>query len=193
MTCAVLLLAAGRSTRMRGQDKLLRPVGGVPLVRVMAERCLQTGLPVWITLPPGSDRSEHLTGLHLDAVEIDGPMGTSIAAGLRAMPSEISHAIIVLADMPEITAADISAIAEAASGSANIWRATTQDGEPGHPVALPARLFGQIIGAAPQDRGPSWIMKSEVVRHIALPGHAARTDLDTPEDWSAWEKQNSSA
>lgn len=187
MTCGVLLLAAGQSTRMRGTDKLLRDIDGIPLIRRSAIQCCQTGLPVWVTLPPGSPRADHLNGMDITEVPVAGPMSVSIAAGLAHAPAEITHMIIVLADMPDITTDHIAAIAQAARGSDRIWRGATAQGKPGHPVALPARLFPTLINAPQSDHGAGSVIRAEHAELLRLPGQAAITDLDTPEAWEAWE------
>ena len=47
----ILIPAAGRSSRMRGRDKLLEQVGGIPLLRLRVEAALATGHQVLVTLP----------------------------------------------------------------------------------------------------------------------------------------------
>lgn len=187
MTCGVLLLAAGQSTRMRGTDKLLRRIDGVPLIRRSAIQCAQTGLPVWVTLPPGSPRADHLHGIDITSIPVSGPMSVSIAAGVSQAPHDITHMIITLADMPDITADHIMEIAQAAQGTDQIWRGATAQGQPGHPVALPARLFPALIAAPQSDHGAGSVIKSEHTQLVRLPGQAAITDLDTPEAWASWE------
>lgn len=184
MSVAILLLAAGRSARMRGADKLCVPLDGVPLLRVMALRAVATGWPVYVTLPPNHPRHDLIGDLDVQIITIDGLMGDSIAAGLAALPAGTQHALIGLADMPEITTADLCAVADAAQGSDRIWRGACGD-IPGHPVALPARLFA-MAGIKGRDHGLGRLIAAEDTGLVPLPGQAAITDLDTPEDWAAW-------
>ena len=51
MTCPILILAAGQSSRMRGRDKLLEPVDGVPKLRRLAIECLSQSDAVFVALP----------------------------------------------------------------------------------------------------------------------------------------------
>ena len=51
MEVCILLLAAGASSRMRGGDKLLERVDGVPLVRRQVLAALATGCEVVVCLP----------------------------------------------------------------------------------------------------------------------------------------------
>ena len=52
MHAAILILAAGSSSRMRGGDKLLEEVAGMPLLARITRAALDTGLPVTVALPP---------------------------------------------------------------------------------------------------------------------------------------------
>ena len=52
-------------------------------------------------------------------------------------------------------------------------------------MIVPARLLPEMA-ALRGDTGARALMQSHPVRHVALPGRRAVTDLDTPEDWAAW-------
>lgn len=188
---AILILAAGRSSRMRGADKLLEPVQGRPLIRHLAEQARQLDLPVLITVPRDDVwRRAALAGLDVTLVDVDDPgagMAASLAAGITALPADRTGVMLVLGDMPEITGADMALLAEAfaRAGGATISRGASADGAPGHPVVFPARLFvdlSQLTG----DRGARDILATEDVQLVQLPGQHAVIDLDTPEDWARW-------
>ena len=48
---AILLLAAGSSSRMGSSDKLLEKVAGEPLIALICRRAALTGLQCYVTLP----------------------------------------------------------------------------------------------------------------------------------------------
>jgi hypothetical protein len=89
---AILLLAAGSSSRMRGADKLLERVDGVPLLLRQARVALAAGVPVIVTLPGDRPaRTAALAGLDLVTVPVpDAALGlsASIRAGVRAAASK---------------------------------------------------------------------------------------------------------
>ncbi|MGP3697057.1 nucleotidyltransferase family protein [Rhodobacter sp. NSM] len=187
----VLLLAAGASSRMRGTDKLLEPVGGEPLLRRQARRVIEAGLPLVVTLPPHSPaRQAALEGLTLTPAVVEDAgegMAASIRQGLRAAPEEAA-VILLLADLPEIEAADLTHIAGLhRADPAAILRATAADGRPGHPILFPADLRPQLARLQ-GDRGARDLLAAEAgrLRLVALAGERAITDLDTPEDWARW-------
>lgn len=188
----VLILAAGASSRMGGRDKLLEPVSGRPLLRLVAERALSTGAPVLAVLPPDRPaREEALAGLDLrkvvagDAAE---GMAASLRAGIAALPPDAPAAMILPADMPGITGEDLSTMLKEWAGTPGmILRGATAEGDEGHPVLFPADLFPALL-ALTGDEGGRSILKAHRarLRPVPLPGNHAVLDLDTPEDWAAF-------
>jgi molybdenum cofactor cytidylyltransferase len=116
-------------------------------------------------------------------------MGTSVGAGVTALKVEADAALIVLADMPEVTAGDYDRLIAAfdPAESRAIARAVTDAGMPGHPVLFGRRFF-ELLQALEGDRGARSLIEDypEFLVDVALQGGAASTDLDTPEDWDAW-------
>ena len=190
----ILLLAAGSARRMRGTDKLLEPVGPEPLLRHATKQALGSqAARVHVVLPP--DRPERLAtldGLDVDVVtasEAHKGMAHSLVAGMAALGTEADAVIVALADMPEIDAAAYDALIAGFAPEAGheICRAVTEGGTPGHPVLFGRRFF-ENLSEISGDRGARSVLRMapEYARNIALPGSAAVTDLDTPEDWAAW-------
>ena len=185
MTVAILLLAAGASSRMRAVDKLLQEVDGVPLLRRQAIAMLATGAPVLVTLPPNAPtRRKVLVGLDVTLVEVvDAAQGMSASLRAGAAAARNFKGIAVVpADMPEITTQDMTKLLNTHDGN-KIVRATGADGTPGHPVIFPARLFEELMRLQ-GDTGARPLIKNAVL--ISLPDRHALVDLDTPEDWLAW-------
>ena len=187
-TIAILLLAAGASSRMQGRDKLMEEVDGLPLLSQICNRAAQTGLPCYVTLPSTAHPRSAATGrAHVIAVpEASEGMAASIRTGVAALPAETDAVMILPCDMPEIQTQDMLHLAAHFQGpDGPVLRATTDDGTPGHPVLFPRRCFaalGQISG----DQGARAVLRSQEVQLVALPGQHAVTDLDTPEAWASW-------
>lgn len=196
VTCALILPAAGRSSRMRGADKLLEDVGGMPCLRAMALRGLSAGLSVIVTLP-GADhpRAQALAETPVRRVLVPDAaegMAASLRAAVAALPVGTDAALVLPPDMPDITSADLRALVRAAEADpeALIFQATTRDGAPGHPILFRNALFDafhQLTG----DTGARSILQAHKAarRLVALPGDRARLDLDTPEAWATWRQR----
>lgn len=193
---AAVLLAAGASSRMRGQDKLLQIVDGTPLLRVLAERLLASSVDeVLCVLPPDGDaRSDALAGSGISTlVNARAPegMGTSIAAGIGGLDANVDAAMIVLGDMPELSVHDIERMVAAFDPSEDraIVRATGPDGTPGQPVMFGKRFFEALQGLE-GDTGARQVVAEhpEYLVDVVLDDQHAVVDLDTPEEWEAWRK-----
>ena len=113
-TVAGVILAAGSSSRM-GANKMLLPLGGEPLVRRAVRQALEAGLqPVLAVLGHEADRARaSLEGLPctivLNADHLQG-VRTSLRAGVSALPAEAGAAVVILGDMPFVTADMIRAL-----------------------------------------------------------------------------------
>lgn len=188
--CAILLLAAGASSRMKGRDKLLEPVNGVPLLQVMVRRAAETGMLVYVTLPgPKHNRAAFSVPAKPVFVPNAGEgMAASIRAGVAALPRNVEAVMILPADMPEITEQDMLRVAGAShGGDPSIVRACSAAGRGGHPVLFPRRYFPELLKLT-GDGGAKEVLLHRPVRKVMLPGEHATTDLDTPEHWAEWRK-----
>lgn len=180
----IAILAAGSARRMRGGDKCLETIHGVPLLRVLAQRALSTGWAVTVTLAPGADaRREAVEDLPLSLSEVpDADEGMS--ASFRALASIRQPLMITLADMPEIEKQDFATVIAAYDGVHPV-RATSEDGARGQPVLFPPLDVARMADLS-GDNGAKTLLRDREVRLVALPGRRAVTDLDTPEAWAAW-------
>ncbi len=191
---AVILLAAGASSRMRGRDKLLEDVDGQPLIRRIAATLSGSAADrlLCVVRPDDIQRVDALDGISLDIVRnpraADG-LGTSLATGISALGSDIDAAVIALADMPGVSGADIDRLIAAFDPQENraIVRATSQEGRSGHPVLFGRRFFEALRGLS-TDHGARDIIAehTDFIADVRLSGSRAIIDLDTPEDWDAW-------
>ena len=126
---------------MRGTDKLLEVVDGQPLLSRITNAALATGAKVTVTLPPDRPlRKLALDGLAVTQVIVpDAATGlaASLKAGIAATQSD-APILLLLADLPEITADDLTLMLREWQATPDmILRGTAEAGTPGHPVCLP--------------------------------------------------------
>jgi molybdenum cofactor cytidylyltransferase len=190
--CAILLPAAGASSRMRGSDKLLEEVSGQTLLHLIAARACQVSGHVAVTLPAtDTARRAALGKLPLRMLNVADPsegMAASLRAGASwALQGGCTALMVVLPDMPDITAEDMRALMNAQARMPDQpLRAATVGRHAGHPVILPRNLWGAMASLR-GDTGMQQIFgTSKAPRQFALPGARATCDLDTPEDWARW-------
>ncbi|MBB95850.1 MAG: 4-diphosphocytidyl-2C-methyl-D-erythritol synthase [Rhodobacteraceae bacterium] len=190
----ILLLAAGSSSRMRGRDKLMELIDGQPLVarQARAARAATDG-PVLVALPPAPHpRLAALKGLDVTPVPVADAaegMGVSLSTGIRALPDDARAVMVLLADLPELTTADLQTVLQAVEDQPghDIWRGATMDGAPGHPIVFAAPMFPELAALGGDEGGRSVVAAAgNAVCTVPLPGQRALADLDTPEAWAAW-------
>jgi molybdenum cofactor cytidylyltransferase len=187
-TIAAVVLAAGRSSRMGGPNKLLAEIGGRPLVRIVVDAALASrARPVIVVTGHQRERVEAaLAGLPVKFVPnphyAEG-LGTSLQAGIAALPAEVDGAIVCLGDMPQVDAGLIDRLIVAfdpAHGALVV--VPTIDGQRGNPVVWSRRFFADLM-AVEGDVGARYLIGRypEAVAEVPLTGTAALTDVDTPE------------
>jgi molybdenum cofactor cytidylyltransferase len=189
---AAVVLAAGRSTRMGAVNKMLAEIGGKPLVRIAAEQAIASrAKPVIVTTGHERERVEAaLAGLPVRLVHnpayADG-LGTSLQAGIAAVPAEADGAIICLGDMPQVDHRLIDTLIAAFDPERGALVVVPSiDGRRGNPVLWSRRFFGDLM-AIEGDIGARHLIGSyaEAVVEVPVQGEAALTDVDTPESFSA--------
>jgi molybdenum cofactor cytidylyltransferase len=183
---AGIVLAAGASTRMRS-NKLLLPFDGEALVRRAARVALEGGLePVVVVLGHEAERvGEALAGLPcLAVVNARHALGlnTSLDAGLAAVPPGAGAAVVLLADMPCVTAGMIRALVARHRG-AGAALVASRYGTAVAPPALYARaVFDELRGAEGEGRGREVLRRrASEVEWVDWPA-AALADVDEEGD-----------
>lgn len=187
-----LLLAAGASSRMRGQDKLLQLIDGIPLLRVLVERVSDISDQVLVALPQDRPaRAAALKGTSAQSIvvpEASEGMAHSLKGALSFVRPDASAVMIVPADMPELTATDFATLSEMHQTHPDlIIRGAAEDGRPGHPVIFPQPYFPALSDLSGDVGARSILQDNKSQIHLCpLPEEHALTDLDTPEEWATW-------
>jgi molybdenum cofactor cytidylyltransferase len=189
---AAVVLGAGRSSRMGGPNKLLAEIGGRPLIRHVVDAALASrARPVVVVTGHQRDKVEAaLAGLSVKFVDnpyfADG-LGTSLKAGIAALPADVDGAIVCLGDMPQVDAALIDRLIGAFDPDHGaLVVVPTIDGKRGNPVVWSRRFFPDLM-AVEGDVGARYLIGryTEAVAEVPLTGTAALTDVDTPEALAA--------
>jgi molybdenum cofactor cytidylyltransferase len=110
-------------------------------------------------------------------------LGTSLRAGIGALPAQSDGVIVCLGDMPQVDAAMIDRLVGAlAPDKGALIAVPSIDGKRGNPVVWSRRFFPELM-AVEGDVGARYLISrySEAVVEVPLTGTAALTDIDTPE------------
>jgi len=185
---AAVVLAAGRSTRMGGPNKLLAEIGGKPLVRIVTEQALasKASSVVVVTGHQAEEVRRVLEGL--DVTFAHNPqfatgLATSVKAGIAAVPGDADGAIVCLGDMPLIDATLIDRLIGAfAPDRGALITLPASEGRRGNPVLWSRRFFAELM-TLEGDIGARHLIErhAEAVAEVAVEGPSAFLDIDTPE------------
>jgi molybdenum cofactor cytidylyltransferase len=185
---AALVLAAGHATRMGGANKLLCEVDGKPLVRRVADAaCASRCRPVMVVTGFAEEAIVAALGgapvsLAHNADHACG-LSTSLRRGLAALPVDVDGALILLADMPWIGAADIDRLIAAFDPADPRIVVPVRGGRRGNPVLWPRRHFA-AIRALSGDSGARELLAQHAaeVSAVDFDDDAIFADVDTPAD-----------
>jgi molybdenum cofactor cytidylyltransferase len=180
-----VVLAAGTSSRL-GANKLLLRLDSEPLVRRVARQAAEAGLsPVIVVLGHEAERvADALGGVAVEAVvnlEYRAGMHGSMQTGIARVPHDCAAAVVLLGDMPLVTAAMIQSLVERFRVGAEPLVLSLY-GEVQAPPTLYARSLFPALAAAGAGGG------REVVRAHRSEAAELRwpevllADVDRPED-----------
>jgi CTP:molybdopterin cytidylyltransferase MocA len=180
-----LVLAAGAGRRFGGAKQLAR-LDGRPLLEhaLRAAAALSPRVAVL-----GHAAEEVRAGVDLHGAEpvVCDDWAEGQAASLRrgvAALGDVDAAVVLLADMPGVTAAAVGAVVAAWDGTAEAVRAS-YDGAPGHPVLLARPLLARV-GELRGDTGFRALLAGADVTNAEVGHLADPRDVDTRASLEAW-------
>ncbi|MCB1382295.1 MAG: molybdopterin-binding/glycosyltransferase family 2 protein [Notoacmeibacter sp.] len=186
-----LVLAAGKSSRMGGPNKLLAQFSGEPLIRKVVKAATDSEAAS-VTVVSGHQAEavgRALEGCGAAVVhnqDFAEGLATSLRTGLAALPNGADGALVILGDMPGVTAGLMDRLIATFRGQGGqaVVRAM-HGGKRGNPVILPASIFDQarlLTG----DTGARHLVEMSGLPVIDIEaGDAALLDVDTPEALAA--------
>lgn len=185
---AAIVLAAGRSSRMGGPNKLLETLNGKPLVQIVAEQALASRARPVIVVTGHQDAQvrDALKGLDVQfAANRDFAQGiaSSVKTGIAAVPEQADGAIVCLGDMPLVDSGLIDRLIDAfAPDKGMLIAVPAAEGRRGNPVLWSRRFFDELMTLEGDVGARHVIMKHpEAVTEVEAKGQSAFLDIDTPE------------
>lgn len=185
-SCAAILLAAGRSSRM-GAFKPLLPFGNKTVIECSIDSLRDAGVETIVVVlgHRADDLRAKLTGVRFAInPDPDSEMGASIAAGVRELPDETQATLIALADHPAVPAAVVSTIIDEWTRGARIVIPTWQN-RGGHPVLVDLSLKPELLNL-PESGGLRALFDShrQAVRRLPVNSPFIARDMDTWDDYT---------
>ncbi|TWI64788.1 CTP:molybdopterin cytidylyltransferase MocA [Desulfobotulus alkaliphilus] len=181
--CAVLILAAGKSSRM-GQDKAGLPFGKHTVVEHLIALYKKAGLHA-ITVISG-DNTPALEALDLDARILPNPaaekgMFSSVQRGFEALSPETQAFFVHPVDIPLVSCPTLLALMHAMETHPHKKAfIPVFQGEGGHPPLLRAELIPGLLAFSGKGGLRKFLETSDVLE-IPCPDAGILKDMDTPE------------
>lgn len=184
---AAVVLAAGRSSRMGGVNKLVADLGGEPMVARVVALALATALDP-VVVVTGYDAEAVRAALDprvrtVHNVRHREGIGSSVAAGIAALDPSVDGALICLGDMPGVSPGTLESLLEAfRSATGPAVCVPVHGGRRGNPVLWGSSFFSELA-ALSGDRGARRLMgpHAHLVRQVAVDDPGVLMDVDTGE------------
>ncbi|MQA29623.1 MAG: NTP transferase domain-containing protein [Luteitalea sp.] len=198
---SVVVLAAGKSTRMGGRTKaLLRLAGGDTFVCRIVRTFLEAGLEE-IVIVAGHEAGRVVSAVARDdlgaRVVVNELFETgqlsSVLAGLRAVDRpEVEAMMLTLVDVPMVSAATVRAVIQRYRDTRAPIVRPVRGALHGHPVLIDRRLFRALRDADPEE-GAKPVVRAHVsdAGDVAVEDPGAFADVDTGDDYERLVKTTS--
>jgi molybdenum cofactor cytidylyltransferase len=172
-----------------GHNKLLLAFAGESVLRGGARRALAGGLsPLIVVLGAEADRAAaELEGLPCDIVrnpQYQSGMTSSMHAGLAALPAGTGAAMILLADMPLVTAAMIRKMTQRYHETGASLVISRYDGVSAPPTLFDRRVFAELLASSGEGAGKQVVRDHRAAAEVLDWPAVTLADLDTPEDYA---------
>jgi molybdenum cofactor cytidylyltransferase len=188
---AVLVLAAGQSTRFSGPSahKLLASLGAAPVVRWSVQNALAAavGDVVVVSGAEAAAVEAAISDLAIRAVRAtdfaDG-MSASLRAGVNAVRGTVDALIVALADQPTVRPdAFRRVVAEwIATGAAIVTPRYRESTAPAHPTLFSSSVFDELLELQGDTGARSVISRAPDRVAVAAMDWPAPRDIDTADD-----------
>ncbi|HXY82945.1 MAG TPA: nucleotidyltransferase family protein [Candidatus Saccharimonadales bacterium] len=185
----LIILAAGKSTRMHGVNKLLAKVGGIPMIRRVLQAALESKVDEVIVVLGFEANKIHkeIENLPCRIVinkEYEKGQSSSLIVGMKAIKSS-THAVLILpADIARIDTQSINLVATSYNKEDGSIVCAAHNGRLGHPILFSKAVFDEIMMITEETSG----LKSLVMKHrnelrlVETGNENILTDVDTPDE-----------
>lgn len=190
---AAIVLGAGRATRFDAgpsETKVVVEIDGKPLIRIVSEAALASrARPVAVVVGHAAEKTAAaLDGLSVEiicALDFRAGLSRSLQAGVAAVPEGAIGAVILLADMPFVSAQLINQLIDAFTTAAEpLAVVPTYAGRRGNPVLIGRKLFA-AVGSLKGDCGARQILAAAAAEGIIecpVEDASIFVDIDTRKD-----------
>lgn len=185
---SAIVLAAGMSTRMGRDNKMLYQVEGKPMIRHVMEALLDSEFDEVIVVLGHEEAMvraaipSHELVRCITNTRYPSGMSTSIKCGVNHLDEDSTHCAIILGDMPFIKASDFDLLIQRVTDTKNDLEITvpTYEGRQGHPIFFSANLFESLKSLPDGDKGAKSVLKShpDQIQFVSFDHDCILQDID---------------
>jgi len=187
---AAIVLAAGTANRYRAADpsiatKLVALIDGVPMVRHIVEAALASRARPVVVVTGYAEAEVRATLDGLTVGFVANPdyatgIASSLRAGLSALPTKVDGALVLLGDMPGVTAPLLDRLIEAHRADPDRDAVVPMHaGRRGNPVLLGRVLFGAAMELHGDEGARRLLVRAQVLE-VDVTDRAVLVDVDDP-------------
>jgi len=185
---AAIILAAGKSNRFEGGQKVLLDWFGEPFVRQIARTSLEAHLsPVIVIAGKEYDNvKQALAGLPVSVLENnewETGQSSSIQTGMNHLPDRVRSVIFLLADQPQVSPTMLSALVERHRQTVSPIVAPLVEDRRANPVLFDRVTFDHLM-ALQGDTGGRAIFSKYQVDYLPWLDRVMLFDVDTQADYA---------
>ena len=184
---ACLILGAGASVRFGG-TKQLAQLDGKSLIQRALDVANESKAD-YVLLVVGGKSSEILEQVQLSRAQVilnkdyERGISTSIRSGVSNLPDDCVAVVIMVADQPYLTSAQVDLILERFRNSVPFDRkqvvALSYKGEPRNPVLIPRAMFEELLHLEGDIGARELVRKSKELSLIDIDDPKVFLDIDT--------------
>ena len=186
---SLIVLAAGKSTRMRGKNKLLTRIEDKPIIRRVVENALNSKVDEVIVVLGWEaerirDELQDLPCRFVVNIDYEKGQSSSVKAGLKEVGATTQAVLVLPGDVALIDPRSINRVLEAYNHERKPIVVAAHNGRLGHPILLGRELFGEIEQIDEASFGLKSVVKKheQAMRLVETDSENAIRDMDTPED-----------
>jgi molybdenum cofactor cytidylyltransferase len=183
---AILVLAAGKSSRMRTIKQLLK-INNKTLIDIALQEAKKTSNNVYCVLGANSElikqeiKSKNVN--FIDNKNFQKGLSTSIVEGVKYLEKKYDTILIMLADQPEVDGNLLSRLIDLHQKNPSQIIATSYKTNKGVPAIFPKSYYNDLKNLK-DDVGAKKIINKKLSQVIVLDIDKPLIDLDNPKDYN---------
>lgn len=186
---SVIVLAAGKSTRMSGTNKLLADIHGVPMIHRVVQTAMESKADEVIVVVGWEQEKIRgaLSGINCRIVlnqRYEEGQSSSVKTGIAEVSPSTRAALILPGDVAMVDAHSINMVMESYDLNPSNIVVASHEGRHGHPILFDKQLFPEIADINEKTYGLKAVVKRHQyeVRLVEIGSQKVLKDIDTPQD-----------